>query len=61
MWNLRNKTNEQRKKKETNKQKTRLLNTENKLVIVIREVDREMVETDKGDYEIQTSSYKINK
>lgn len=39
MWNLRNKTNEQRKRKrERNKPRNRLLTIENKLMVTRREV-----------------------
>jgi len=47
MWNLRNKTNEQRKKE--TKQKNRLLNIENKLVTARREVGEGMGEKGEGD------------
>ena len=44
MWNLRNKTNEQRKKEEREKDKprTKLLTTKNKLMVTRGEVSEEM-------------------
>ena len=48
MWNLRNKTNEQRKK---SKPKNRLLTIENKLMVTRREVGGGMDETGEGDRE----------
>ena len=48
IWNLRNKTNEQTKE-QRDKQRNRLLNTENKLVLDREEVDGEMSETAKGN------------
>ena len=50
MWDLRNKTNKYRKKRQTNK-KARLLNAENKLVVARGEVGERMGEIDKEDYE----------
>ena len=52
MWNLRNKTNEQRKERnrEINKQtKTRLLNTDNKLLVARGEMDGCVGEINKGE------------
>lgn len=45
MWNLRNTTNGQRKKR---RQKARLLNSENKLVVFRGEVGGRKVKRDKG-------------
>jgi len=47
MWNLRNKTNEQRKKRE--KPRNRLLTIENKLVVIREKGGKGMGEIDHGD------------
>ena len=52
MWNLKNKRNKQTKN-------PRLFNTENKPVVPRGEVGRGIDEIHKGDYQVQTSNYKI--
>ena len=49
MWNLRNKTNEQREKREGGKPKNRFLTIENKLMVTRREVGGRTGETGDGD------------
>ena len=49
MRNLRNKTNEQRKKRERDKPRNRLLTIENKLMVTRGEVGRGMGVTGDGD------------
>ena len=51
MWNLRNRTNEQRKKGRNRQIKNRLLNTENILVVARIEVYGGMGEIKKGNQE----------
>ena len=58
MWNLKNKTNEQQQQK---KNKIRLIDTEDKLVVAREEGSWVVGKMGEGDQEVQSSSYKIHK
>ena len=55
MWNLKNKTNEQRKPN-----RNRLIDAENKLVVTRGEGPAVLGKIGEEGQEVQTSSYKIN-